>query len=157
MDPINTSSTPSEIASWKKSSKTAKCYERLFESIKKNEEFSFMSRILEKIWPRSECSEEHVAFAIAICECFLNPEIPSIQSSEYVTKESLLKNKVSNSIITKLFEYLLYFINNLIYSGGLRRVKDFFQKFLKMSKSLRKNQDPNQKRKRMITNQTTCK
>lgn len=94
LDPINTNFTSSEISKWKKSPKTAKCYQRLFKLINKNEEFTYMSRILEKIWPKSDSSEENVAFAISICQTILNPANEAIQINEGIMKKLIKENKV---------------------------------------------------------------
>jgi hypothetical protein len=107
LDPINTSSTASEISAWKRSKKTAKCYARLFQRISNNEESSYMSRILERIWPKSDCTEEQVAFAITICECFLDPEYDSIQINEYGAKNLLIDNKVCVRIYSKVYDIII--------------------------------------------------
>lgn len=104
LDPINTTSTATEISAWKRSEKTAKCYKRLFLPLKDSQETSFMSRILEKLWPRSDCTEEHAAFAISVCECVLNPNNDSILINEYAMKDFLLANKVNSSNISEYFE-----------------------------------------------------
>ena len=103
LDPINTTLTPSEISAWKHLQKTVRCYARLFQPIKNNEETSYMTRILKKIWPKSDCTEEQVAFAISVYEYFLNPDNDSILINEQAIRDSLLENKVhvSNSIFSK--------------------------------------------------------
>ena len=104
LDPINTASTAFEISAWKRSPKTAKCYRLLFQPIKGDEKHSYISRILEKLWPKSDCLQEHVAFAITVCSCFLDPDNNSIQINEYATKTSLLENKVSLRNTSKSFK-----------------------------------------------------
>jgi len=60
-----------------------------------NDETSYMTRILEKIWPKSNCTEEQVVFMIFVYECFLNPDNNSILINEQAMRDSLLENKVS--------------------------------------------------------------
>jgi len=48
LDPINTNVSSTEITEWKRSHKMAESYQNLFENIR-NEEVTFMTRILEKV------------------------------------------------------------------------------------------------------------
>ena len=105
LDPINMTSTTFEISAWKRSSKTEKCYRLLFQPIQGDEEHSYMLKILEKLWSKSDCSQEHVAFAITVCSCFLDPDNEFIQINEYAMKTSLLENKICLQNISKSFEY----------------------------------------------------
>ena len=87
--------TATQIAAWKNSPKTFKCYKDLFQPIEENEEVTYVSRILEKVFPSSECSDEQVAFAISICEMFLNPDYKTIQIKEKILKDLIVNNKVN--------------------------------------------------------------
>jgi hypothetical protein len=105
LDNIKTNSPSSDIAQWKMSSKTIKCYKNLFRNIM-GEEVSFMTRIFEKVWPSTEVSEELSAYAIGVCEFMLNPKTDGIQMNEKVIKRKILKNRVnirSTSKLLKLF------------------------------------------------------
>jgi len=104
LDPINITSTASEISAWKKSSKTINCFKELFCAINDDEENTYMSRILKKVFSCLKCSEEHSAFAISVCESFLNPDYESIQINETIIKDHLLKNKVNYYIFSKVFK-----------------------------------------------------
>ena len=95
LDPINTSASSSEITAWKRSPKTSECFKNLFLSI--NGEPSYSARILEKIWPKSDCSEVLLAFAIAICETIFNPSNDVIQINETIMKPAITINKVSSN------------------------------------------------------------
>jgi len=104
LDPINITSMASEISAWKKFPKTINCFKELFCTINDNEENTYMSRILEKVFPCLKCPEEHSAFAISVCESFLNPDYKFIQINETIIKDHLLKNKVNYYIFLKVFK-----------------------------------------------------
>jgi hypothetical protein len=106
LDPINTNFSSSEISKWKQSPKTAKCYKKLFIRINKNEEFTYMSRILEKVWPKADYSDELIAFAISICQTILNPANEAIQINEGIMKELIKENKVIFEIFRKFLKIL---------------------------------------------------
>jgi hypothetical protein len=93
LDPINTNASSTEITEWKNSRKTAEAYQNLFEDMR-NEEVTFMTRILEKVWPKTEVSEELSAFAISICQIMLNPKNETIQINEMNMKRRIIRNKV---------------------------------------------------------------
>ena len=94
LEPINTNATSTEITDWKNSPKTAICFSRLLGNVKGYEEFSYMSRICEKVWPKSKVSAELSVFAIAICKMMLNPKTETIQMNELNMKNKIHKNKV---------------------------------------------------------------
>ena len=60
-----------------------------------------MTQILEKIWSKSDCTQKQVVFVIFICKYFLNPNNDSILINEQAMRDSLLENKISNSIFSK--------------------------------------------------------
>lgn len=80
---------------WKKSPKTAKAFGNLFKRIRNNEDFTYMTRIFEKVWAKSEISDEQSAFAIAVCETVLNPAIESVKLDEGTIKQQIILNKVN--------------------------------------------------------------
>ena len=84
----------------------AKCYKKLFIRINKNEEFTYMSRILEKVWPKADYSDELIAFAISICQTILNPVNKVIQINEGIMKELIKENKVIFEIFRKFLKIL---------------------------------------------------
>lgn len=94
LDPINTNATAAEILNWKQSQKTAECFENLH-NCPKGETQSMMARILEKVWPKGDASDEQVAFAIAVCQTVLDPNNESISINETLIKSKVEKNKVS--------------------------------------------------------------
>ena len=87
----------------------AKCYKKLFICINKNEEFTYMSRILEKVWPKTDYSDELIAFAISICQTILNPANEAIQINEGIMKELIKENKVIFEIFQKFLKILFNF------------------------------------------------
>ena len=54
-----------------------------------------MTRIFEKVWAKSEISDEQSAFAIAVCETVLNPAIESVKLDEGTIKQQIILNKVN--------------------------------------------------------------
>ena len=95
LDPINTNLTSSEITAWKKSPKTAKAFGNLFKRIRNNEDFTYMTRIFEKVWAKSEISDEQSAFAIAVCKTVINSTIESIKLDKGTIKQQISLNKIN--------------------------------------------------------------
>lgn len=113
LDPINTNASSTEITEWKNSIKTAECYRNLFEDMH-NEKVTFMTRILEKIWPKTEVSVELSAFAISICQIMLNPKNETIQINEMKMKRRIIRNKVLFRRTSK-FNFFFIKYTNLLY------------------------------------------
>lgn len=90
------STSPNEIRKWK-SGAAARCNKKLFKSISTSEpEVTYMSRILEKVFPDSEkASDTSIAFAISVCEALLSPRSENIQINEETLKTKLRKNLVN--------------------------------------------------------------
>ena len=65
-----------------------------------------MSRILEKVWPKADYSDELIAFAISICQTILNPANEAIQINEGIMKELIKENKVIFEIFRKFLKIL---------------------------------------------------
>jgi hypothetical protein len=93
LDVINTNATSVEITAWKHSAKTLACYKNLCKT-PDGEDLSIMARILDKVWPRSDASEEQLSFAISVCQTILDPSNEIIQMNESVLKSIIQKNKV---------------------------------------------------------------
>ena len=92
---INTNATSEEIFSWKKSTKVSSCYKKLFVKIDKSS--TYLSRILEKVWPNSDDAPEiHLAYAIGVCTKMLDPDYVSIQMVESALKPQIAQNLVSS-------------------------------------------------------------
>ena len=94
LEPITNKATPEMILEWKKSEKTRACYKKLFDKIN-NTKDTYMERILEKIWPSGDASEEKIAYAIAVCQTVLNPKNKILTMSEDIIKPLIAKNLVS--------------------------------------------------------------
>jgi hypothetical protein len=95
LDKINNKAVPEEVFDWKRSEKTKACFKRLFANISNNSEDTFMSRILEKIWPSGDSSNHQVAYAIAVCQMVLDTKYEKITISENVIKHKIARNLVS--------------------------------------------------------------
>lgn len=55
-----------------------------------------MSKIIEKLWKvKKDASKIQVAYAISICETYLDPKNQIIQMNENVIKPKIIKNMVS--------------------------------------------------------------
>jgi hypothetical protein len=94
LDVINTNATSAEITAWKHSAKTLACYKNLCKT-PDGKDLSIMARILDKVWPKSNASEEQLSFTISICQTILDPVNEIIQINEGVLKSIIQKNKVS--------------------------------------------------------------
>ena len=95
LERINNKSTSEEVLNWKKSAKTKKCYEKLFKNIEEGSEDTYMTRILERIWPTGGASNENAAYAIAVCQTMLNPNIKTLAISEKIIQQRVERNLVS--------------------------------------------------------------
>ena len=93
---INTQAPLSSIKGWKEDPDTKSCYAKLFKKIKQDNPTTFMARIIEKIFKeRRNAPKVQIAFAISICETYLNPDEQSIQINEVEMKLKITKNLVS--------------------------------------------------------------
>lgn len=55
-----------------------------------------MTKIIEKIWKvKKDAPEIQIAYAISVCETYLNPENQTIQMSEVIIKPKIIKNLVN--------------------------------------------------------------
>jgi len=72
------------------------CYRKLFRKIGKDDDTTYMSRILQRVWQDSDNTPAiHAAFAISICTTILDPDNENIQISESVVQPQILSNLVS--------------------------------------------------------------
>jgi hypothetical protein len=94
LEPINSSASPETVLKWKKSDKTKACYRRLFDEVEDSEE-TYMVKILKKVFPSGDGSQENVAYAIAVAQAMLNPKYNKITMSDTAIKSKIAKNVVS--------------------------------------------------------------
>src|SRR2546430_3129934 len=67
--PVNTNSTPSEISNWKTNAEVVRCHEILFKHDSLDGSATFMSKIIDKVWPiKKKAPKVHIAYAISVCE-----------------------------------------------------------------------------------------
>lgn len=78
---------------WKKCTQVRECYEKLFRLY--SDGVTYMDKILRNTW-NERVPKVHVAYAIGVCEVFLNPKIEQIQISEGIMKNIIEKNLVSS-------------------------------------------------------------
>jgi len=74
-----------------------RCYESLFRAIDADNDpkVSYMSSILERIWPNSGRTPQiHMAYAIAVCTTLLNPKNNSI----HITRSNI-KSKTNRYLV----------------------------------------------------------
>lgn len=95
---INTNS-PTEVREWKGDPIVAKCHKLLFKREKEEDSSTYMTRIINKIWPaKKNAPKIHIAYAISVCEFILNPSNLRIQVSEASIKSRITKylQRISN-------------------------------------------------------------
>ncbi|RIB09181.1 hypothetical protein C2G38_2209555 [Gigaspora rosea] len=92
IEPINNKAKPDEVIMWKKSTKTNKCYQKLFKELEEDSDDAYMNRILNKIWPNGKAPPEKIAYAIDICQTMLNPKNKIITMSDHVVKKLIAIN-----------------------------------------------------------------
>ena len=92
LPPINTNSVPSEVEKWKSNPIVARCHKILFHKEKDGDSSTYMTKIIDKIWPtKKNAPKVHIAYAISVCEFLLNPSHKRIQVSEAPIKFQISK------------------------------------------------------------------
>ena len=92
---ININASAAEISRWKSLPSVRNCYDNLFQQTGERNT-SRMSRILARVWPNSAIpSQMQQAYAIAICQIFLNPDEKNIKITKKLIKRRLQSNLVS--------------------------------------------------------------
>ena len=105
LEPINNKASPEAVIRQKDLEKTKACYKKLFNEFEVDSDQTYMTQILEKIWPSGNTSQEKIAYAIAVCQTFLNPKNKTITMSDTVVKKLIAKNLVS------IYFYILIIFN----------------------------------------------
>ena len=104
---IKNKAKANEISLWKSLPTVSKAYNNLFEKINNDERSpTYMKQIIEKVWPKTEASDLHTAWAISIAEILLNPDNGEISVSEEIIDFLLEKNIVSFSQSAILFRII---------------------------------------------------
>uniref|UniRef100_A0A8H3ZZ63 Uncharacterized protein n=1 Tax=Gigaspora margarita TaxID=4874 RepID=A0A8H3ZZ63_GIGMA len=91
LEPINNCALPKTVLKWKRSEKTKACYQQLFDEVE-DSGVTYMVKILTKIWPSGDGSEENVAYAIAVAQAMLNLKYEKIMMSDTAIKHKIAKN-----------------------------------------------------------------
>ena len=69
------------------------CHSKLFKKISDDQPTTFITKIIERLWrERRNAPKIQIAFAISICQTYLDPTNQIIQMNEYVMKPKILKN-----------------------------------------------------------------
>ena len=92
LPPINSNSLPSEIETWKHHPHVTQCHKKLFHNTDTEGTSTFMSKILDKVWPSKKTAPKvHIAYAIGVCEFLLNPTNKRILVTETPMKFRIQK------------------------------------------------------------------
>jgi len=95
LPPINTQATPSQIQEWKEKPEVSRCFYKLFKRVDVAQPTTYMTKVIDRLWrDRRNASKIQVAFAISICETYLNPTNQTIQINEQI-KPKIIKNLVN--------------------------------------------------------------
>ncbi|GBC51666.2 hypothetical protein GLOIN_2v1883439 [Rhizophagus irregularis DAOM 181602=DAOM 197198] len=90
---INTQASPSKIQEWKSKAEVKRCYNNLFKKVKDGQPTTYMSLIIDKLRKENKNpSKTQIAYAISICETYLNPNNQNIQMSESIMKSKIINN-----------------------------------------------------------------
>ncbi|GBB93549.1 hypothetical protein RclHR1_21950002 [Rhizophagus clarus] len=90
---INTQVSPSKIQEWKSKPEVKRCYNNLFKKVKDGQPTTYMSLIIDKLRKENKNpSKTQIAYAISICETYLNPNNQNIQMSESIMKSKIINN-----------------------------------------------------------------
>lgn len=90
---INSKAPSHEVESWKGQVKVKESFSTLFKSDQSKK--THMIQILEKLWPKNKIKnipKVLIAYAVGICEIFLNPDNRTIQIVESDIKNRIRKN-----------------------------------------------------------------
>src|SRR5205814_1899856 len=97
---ITSNSPSSKIRQWKSNPIVASCHNKLFKKIVVEEPTTFMSKILDRLFPSKKSTPKiYVAYAISVCEYILNPSNQQIQVSESAIK--FLISKYLQKVLNK--------------------------------------------------------
>lgn len=85
---------PSKVKTWKELQVVKECYEKLHSKITEDDEETWCGKIIHEIWGDSpKTSNEQIAFAVSVCESFLDPNNEVLKTdSKYLNKK--LKKKI---------------------------------------------------------------
>lgn len=98
---INTNSSATEIANWKKRLEVAECYKGLFEKINERSPTGLL-RIIQKVFlDKKDFSNAELAYVIAICTMMLNPKHDAIK-----LKKEMMMRKVKYYLVGLQFTIL---------------------------------------------------
>jgi hypothetical protein len=87
---------PNEIKIWKESSVVNECYNLLHSKINDNDSATWCGRILDRLWADLfKASSEQIAFAVSLCEFFLNPKNEDLKNDNKYLRIMTKKNNVS--------------------------------------------------------------
>ena len=95
LPPIDAKASPSQVQEWKMKPEVGRCFSKLFKKVNDDQPITFMKKIVDKLWRESRNAPKiQIAFAISICESYLNPKNQIIQMSEQIIKPKIIKNMV---------------------------------------------------------------
>jgi hypothetical protein len=100
LPPISTNESPQEISRWKKNPAVRSCYLKLHKPVTDDENVTYVLRIIEKVFV-SPVPNLLIAFAMSVCDIFLNPDDENIQITESAIKIKLKEYSVSFEILCK--------------------------------------------------------
>ena len=87
---------PNEIKTWKESPAVKECYDLLHSKINDDDDATWCGRILSKIWSDLfKASSEQIAFAVSLCEFFLNPKNEDLKNDNKYLRIMTNKNNIS--------------------------------------------------------------
>lgn len=105
---IKNKAKANEISLWKSLPAVATSYDNLFRKIDDNESSpTYMQRIIERVWPKTEASNLHAAWAVSIAELLLDPNNNEIRVTEEIIDSLLEKNLVGFKKYYFLFRIIL--------------------------------------------------
>lgn len=106
---INTTASPEDIDTFKRSYKTKKAFKCLFEN-DDDGNLPYIQAIKDKAWgKRKTTTEKDTAFTLAVCEVVLNPNHSKISISDSALRKRF---DVYLVYINSLLKYLVYMYNN---------------------------------------------
>ena len=100
LPPISTNESPQDISRWKKNPAVRSCYLKLHKPVTDDENVTYVLRIIEKVFV-SPVPNLLIAFAMSVCDIFLNSDDENIQITKSAIKIKLKEYSVSFEILCK--------------------------------------------------------
>ena len=101
---IKSNAKSTEILEWKRHPRVKKWYKKIFEKSNDPENKTYITLIIENIWPSTvtQPPQHHIAWAISVVQILLDPKNSTVKITEDIVKRRLMDNIVSKYLFVFL-------------------------------------------------------